>query len=617
MAPDKPGLFEELKRRHVLRAAIIYVAAVWALSQGISQLSPAFGLSTQVTLWFVIACAIGFPFWVAFAWCFKFTPHGIAREDDIPEDAAAIRRLARKLDYWIIGILAVAVVLLLTNQLVLQRGKTLREFAAAGNALPAPTAAVPAKSVAVLPFVNESGKQGEQFFSDGLSEDLITALSQFAGLKVISRDSAFQFRNSTDSSAKIGRLLGVAHLLEGSVQRAGDEVRITATLVSAANGSVVWSQRYDKPYTDLFALQDAITQAVADALKAKLLTTPGAVVQSDRPPSGNLDAYAAFLQGQAAMVLGDICGGESGALGDFRNAIRLDPRYALAWVRLSQCWVGKFRVGHTAADGPQDIAHARAAINTALTLDPNLAAAHTGHAFLLYSMDFDWYGAEAEYRRALQLAPGSSEAKAGLADVLATLGQLHAAIGLRRAALAIDPRNVRGWLWLAGMLVSNGQLADAEHAIRKGLALSPGVSNSYVQLAEIEVLRGHAQQAMAFACEEPSPGWRRYGVALAAQIGPDRTVADAALQTLITQDADTSAYQIAEVYALRRDPDDTFHWLDRAWAQSDSGIQELLTDPFILRYRNDPRFAAFCKKVGLPTIDAAAMKGGTRSGGIR
>jgi len=171
--------------------------------------------------------------------------------------------------------------------------------AAAASPLPASTAAIPAKSVAVLPFTNESGKQDEQYFSDGLSDDLITALSQFAGLKVISRNSAFQFRDSHDSSAKIGTLLGVAHILEGSVQRAGDEVRITATLVNAGDGSIVWSQRYDQPYKDLFALQDAITQSVAEALKAKLLTAPGAVLQSDRPPGGNLDAYTAYQQGLA------------------------------------------------------------------------------------------------------------------------------------------------------------------------------------------------------------------------------------------------------------------------------------------------------------------------------
>lgn len=400
---------------------------------------------------------------------------------------------------------------------------------------------------------------------------------------------------------------GVAHLLEGSVQREGGEVRVSATLVNAADGTIVWSQHYDRPYKDLFALQDAITKAVADALQAKLMTAPDVVVQSDRPPSGNLDAYAAFLQGQAGMVLGDLCDNR-GAMADFQKAVRLDPRYALAYVRLSQCWVGKYRAGHTPTDRPQDIAQARAAITTALTLDPDLAAAHVGHGFLLYSMDFDWYGAEAEYRRALQLAPGNVEAKAELADVLATLGQLREAIALRRAVLEVDPRSVKGWLWFSDMLVANGQLDDAEKAIDKALALDSHMINSYARLAVVEVLRGNVRRTMAFALREPDPVWRRFAVALAAQIGSDRAEADAALHNLIAQDADTAAYQVAEVYALRRDPDDTFKWLDRAWAQRDTGIQELLTDPFIRRYQHDPRFAALCKRVGLPTTtDAGAM----------
>ncbi|MGH8161811.1 MAG: hypothetical protein ACRESR_06665, partial [Gammaproteobacteria bacterium] len=287
------SFFSELKRHHVVRAGIIYIAAVWALAQGISQLSPAFGLSDRITLWFVIACAIGFPFWLAFAWYFKFTAHGIERESEVAEDKAAIQRAGRKLDYWIIGIMAVAVVLFLTNVFVTHREVTIK-----GITLASPAAvAVPAKSVAVLPFKNLGGDSGQEYFSDDLSEDLVTALSQFAGLKVISSHSSFGFRNSTGSAAQIGAELGVAYLLAGSVQREGGQVRINASLVNAADGSTLWSHHYDRPYKGLFALQDDITVAVANALKAKLLTASGAVIQSDRPPGNNLEAYNDYLKG--------------------------------------------------------------------------------------------------------------------------------------------------------------------------------------------------------------------------------------------------------------------------------------------------------------------------------
>ena len=315
MASDKPGFFDELKRRHVWRMAIAYAVAGWLIVQIATQVFPFFNVPDWGVRLVVILVVIGFPVAVAWAWIFELTPEGIRRtaSADSPEarPERETRQIGRKLNSVIVAILILAVALLGWRVLVLRRAPApavakaaiattpfarssvaaVAKPSALADASPLPaTAAIPAKSVAVLPFANESGKSVEQFFSDGLSDDLITALSQFAGLKVISRNSAFQFRDSHDSSARIGKLLGVAHLLEGSVQRAGDAVRITAALVNASDGRILWSQRYDKPYKDLFALQDAITKAVAGALKAKLLTTNGAVVQSDRPPSGNLEA---------------------------------------------------------------------------------------------------------------------------------------------------------------------------------------------------------------------------------------------------------------------------------------------------------------------------------------
>jgi len=196
------GFLFELRRRNVLRAGVLYAGAVWALAQGISQLGPAFGAPDWVTRWFVIACAIGFPFWIAFAWYYEITPQGIKRESEVAPDPSVTHSTARKLDFAIIGVLALAVVLLVTDRFVSHKGATI---------------AVPDKSIAVLPLVNESGEKDQQYFSDGLSEDLITALSQFAGLKVISRNSSFQFRDSSDDAKTIGAKLGVAHLLEGSV----------------------------------------------------------------------------------------------------------------------------------------------------------------------------------------------------------------------------------------------------------------------------------------------------------------------------------------------------------------------------------------------------------------
>jgi len=384
-------------------------------------------------------------------------------------------------------------------------------------------------------------------------------------------------------------------------------VRITATLVNAADGSILWSQRYDKPYKDLFALQDAITQSVADALKAKLLATPGAVVQSDRPPSGNLAAYTAYQHGIAYYALNTEAATRQ-AIAAYQQAIALDPNYAAAYARLSVNF-SDLAVLYGAADAAAMIAEARAAAAKALTLDPDLALAHLAHAQLLSNVDMDWAGAEAEARRALQLVPNDATPQGMLAQLLAARGQNARAVELVRQALASDPRSTYRWRSLSVYLTALGRLDEARQAIDKAIALQPGATVNHEQLAVIAILRGDAEAALVAAQKEPPGPWHDVAMALALQIGPDRKAADAALKKLIAEYAQSAPYQIAEAYALRRDPDAMFQWLDRAWTARDPGVISLLNDPLILRYRDDPRFAAFCKKVGLPTAtDAVAMK---------
>jgi TolB-like protein/Flp pilus assembly protein TadD len=462
-----------------------------------------------------------------------------------------------------------------------------------------------AASIAVLPLANESGDASQQYFSDGISEDLITALGQFSGLKVIGRSSAFQFRNSKEDSRSIGAKLGVAHLLEGSVRKSGDMIRVSAELIDTADGSLQWSEHYDRPYKDLFALQDEVTRAVAVALKSKLLSGEQAAEQSERPPSGSLEAYNALLQGRFY--------GNRGTEADVRKAIdfliqatQLDPRYALAWSKLAVAWT-ELGLSYLEGAPAQDAsAKAREAADRALTISPDLAAAHVARGYLLENADFNWRGAEAEYRRAQALAPNNSSSKLSLADLAATFGELDRAIELMRDALAIEPLQTTGYDRLANILSGSNRLDEAERAIRRAIELQPGADTYHKTLAVIEVLRGNAQAALSAASQEPDGSWQDFAFALARQIGTDRRAADGALKTLIEKDGGDSAFQIAEVYALRNDAKATFEWLDRAWSSRDAGITSLLYDPFILRYKDDPRFAAFCSKVGLPVPGEAS-----------
>lgn len=450
------------------------------------------------------------------------------------------------------------------------------------------------RSIAVLPLVNASNDPDQQFFSDGLSENLIHTLSRFEGMKVIGRTSAFQFRDSKADSATIGRKLGVAYLLGGSVQRAEDMVRINATLTRAADGSTLWAEHYDRPYKDLFALQDEITSAVIAALQVKLLSPDQTATHDDRPPSGDIDAYNAFLHGLKHWHDEDF----SQAAGYMAKAVQLDPGYAMAWAHLSGSWSTAATFGNASpAVAREQMRRARLAADRALQLAPGLGPAHAARAYLQF-YGFDHRGALAECRRAVQLAPNDATVLNGCGYTLAGVGKLREAIRLRERLLSIEPLYVVNDFKYAELLMATGHLDEAAKYLRIAEGMSQPKSSPPYQLMHVAIARGDAKTAQVVAANQPSP-WREMNLAIALQISPDRAAADAALAKVLADKslAKTSPYLIAQAYALRADSDSTMEWLERASA---GDILFLLTDPLILRFRDDPRLIAFCKKIGLP-----------------
>ena len=591
----------ELKRRNVIRTAGLYAVGAWLIVQVTGTILPMFGAPEWLPRSVVVLLAVGLLPVLVFSWVYELTPEGLKRERDVERDESITHETGQRMNRAIFVLLLLAIGCFVLDRFVL----TPRRESAAAQTGPSESkpGSAPENSIAVLPLANASGDKDQQYFSDGLSEGLIVTLSRLQGLKVIGRNSAFQFRDSKDDSKTIGMKLGVAHLLEGSVQHAGDAVRISAELINATDGSTLWSERYDRPYRDLFALQDEITTAVASALKARLLPQPNAPMQSDRPPSGNLEAYAAYLQGKFFSARS----GEA----DFRKAIELyaqatqaDPRFALAWADQSRAAVSLAAAFLDGAAAQEMYARGRSAVDTALKLDPDLAAGYAAQSFLLLSADLDWTGAEHAARRAVQLAPNDGQAKADLSRDLAALGQIEPAIELMQQSLATDPLDARSHNWLAQYLRALGRLDEAAAAARKAIELQPTAGSMHYQLVIIEIMRGDGKAALEAAQHEPA-GWQVDAIALARQVGGDRAEADAALATQVEQDAAAGAFQIAQTYALRNDADKTFEWLERALSNRDPGISYLLFDPFILRFRDDPRFAAFCKKVGLPTTTTA------------
>lgn len=581
-------LIGELKRRNVPRAAILYIGSVWALAQGIAQLGPELGAPESATRWFLIAAAIGLPLWLVFSWRYEFTSQGIKLESEVDDDTQDARNVKRRTDLVIIGVLAIAVVLLLTDRVV-ERTMPAQavQAVAVGN------------SIAVLPFENQSSDKDQQYFSDGLSEGFIIALSRIDGLRVINRKSSFEFRDSKDDAKAIAGKLGVSHLLEGSVRRVGETVRVTATLTKAADGSTLWADNYDRPYKDLFALQDQITSQVATVLKSRLQPASAPKAQSDHPPNGNVDAYDAYMKARSATVLDE-------AVKQFDRAVELDPDYALAYASKARMLVDTVSNGGlSGAEAEQAYEQADAAIEQAMRLAPDQATTRITRGYLLMLRDFDWRGAEAELKRAVELAPDDGDAQYMLGLVRASQGDLAQAVELTRKALQLNPRSADWYRWLVAYLMPLGRLDEAEQAVAKAIELQPkGIYNHHL-LAIAKVLRKDPVAALKAADAEPAGPWRDFAMAFAAQVGPDRAAADASLQA-VEQYADGWAFQMAQVYAVRNDPDAMFEWLQRAWKARDPGMQSLLYDALLLRYRDDPRYAALAKQAGLPWPPVAA-----------
>lgn len=602
----RPSFFAELQRRHVVRAAVAYAVVGWAILQLASIVFPAFGAPDWVLKVVIVGLVLGFPLAMALAWAFELTPEGLRRTEpaDSPDARApeAQQSVGRKLNTLITGVLCLFIVLLLVDRFVLRK-----------NAAEAP--AVSDKSIAVLPLANTGGDPANEYFSDGMSEELINTLGKVRDLTVIGRNSSFQFKGKTEDTKAIAAKLGVAYLLEGSVRKAADRVRIAVDLVKATNGANVWSETYDRELKDIFAVQSEIAGAVAKQMQSKLLGSGNGDVtrlSSDAPPSGSVEAHNAYLLGRYLYARGSEADLRS-SIEELTRATQADPNYALAWAWRSRVLSGLAIQNLQGEEMLKAYSQARAASDTAIALAPDLAFSHVWRGYVLLNADFDWRGAETEYRLALKLAPDDADAKFQLGNLLAAIGQPARAVEMTRQALATDPLNARWNNWLGVYLVGLGRLDEAAVATSKAIELQPQAASFHAVLSMICVLRGDAKGALAAAEGESSPVWRDYAFAIAAQIGTDRAAADAALEKAIETDAESGAYQIAQAYAQRGEGDKVFEWLDRAWDVRDGGIQYLYLDPLILRYKSDPRFAPFCRKVGLPTPDEVAAQAASQA----
>src|SRR5438477_1478026 len=589
------NFFAELKRRNVYKVAVAYGVVAWLLMQVASQIFPFFDIPNWVVRLVVLILIIGFPVALIIAWPVEVTPEGIKRTE--AADAAGQRSRGVAWIYVVLIGVALSVSLFFVGRYT------------AGHATPRPVTqpearpgfqseaatAIPEKSIAVLPLLNESGDPSDEYFSDGLSEELIAALEQIRDLKVIGRSSSFRFKDRKEEPKTIGEKLGVSTLLEGTVRKQGDKVRIVAELINAADGTELWSRIFDRELKDIFAVQAEIAKAVAASLELTLLGIKDAVATNASTKS--VEAHNAYLQGHFYFARRNVEDYRK-AITFFDQATRLDPDYALAYAERSEAWT---YIGDLNTEQKKDAwAAAKRDAEKAVAVGPNLAEAHAALGWVRFFVEWKFAEGLAELRRAKELAPANPTANDLLARVLVYLGQIEEAEKLARQAIELDPLSYLARNNLARILLVEGKLDEADATARKAAELQPTGAAGHRWQVVVAVLRGDGETALREAQLEPNEGYRRFELALAQQIQRDRQAADAALADLIANGLDQLAYQIAEVYAVRGEKDKAFEWLQIAFDEHDTGTLTLLVDPLLRGLRDDSRYKNLLAKLGLP-----------------
>ena len=589
--PARPGMnprnfFAELKRRHVYRVAIAYGVIAWLLIQVATQVFPFFEVSNFVVRVVVAASVLGFPVALIIAWAFEMTPEGLKRADDVAPDEYIPRWSTRKFAALVVSVAILAAGVPLVH--VLRKKPAFLSRVSAASALAE-------KSIAVLPLFNENGDPSDEYFSDGLSEELIAALAQVKGLKVIGRSSSFRFKGQKEESKVIGEKLGVSTLLEGTVRKHGDQVRIVAELVNAADGSELWSRTFDRQLKDIFAVQAEIANAVATSLELTFLNARDSRGRSG--PTKDVEAHNAYLQGHFYFQRRSL---EEylKAVSFFDRAIHLDPEYAVAYAERSEArtWIGDLK------SEEQKEAWSKAARDAerAVVIEPQLAEAHAALGWVRFFAEWRFDEGLAELRRAQQLAPWNPTANDLLARVVVYLDQFEEAEKLARQAVERDPLAYQARASLARLLFVQGKLDEADASARKAAELLPTAAGNHRWQVFVAIQRGDGELALREAELEPDERYRRFELALAHYARRNQPAANAALDELIANDRDVMAYQIAEVYSSRGETDKAFEWLQVSLDNHDTGLLSLLIDPLMRDLKRDPRYNTLLVRVGLP-----------------
>jgi TolB-like protein len=608
------SFIQELKRRNVFKVAVAYFIVGWLVMQVTDTFAPALRLPE----WFPSAVAflllLGFPVAVFFAWAFELTPDGIKRESEVESGQSVKIHNSRKLDRMIIvALLAVVAVLMLGRFLPGQVSpgavttadtsleKPVQEPTAQtvdpGDEQSAPNPSTEddspeSNSIAVLPFINMSSDPEQEYFSDGITEEVLNLLVKIPELKVTSRTSVFTFKDQNVDIPTVAAKLGVANILEGSVRKAGDRVRITAQLIEARNDVHLWSETYERKLDDIFAIQDEIAQEVVKALQIHLLG------EAPSAASTNSEAYNLYLRGKHFETVRNLEGLES-AVKAYQESIALDADFAPAWVGLSNALRKQGENGVT--DLQEAMEASRRAAMQALELDNELAEAWLSLGEIQFYYDWDWSSAEVTVRKALEYGPQNAPVLRLGTWVAMSLGNMERALGLAQLAVDLDPLDYSGLGNLAFAYWSMGQLEKEERIYRRIMELYPdlGLHSMKSFLASTIARQGKPEEALQYLDLNSEHSWQRSISTLVLHSLGRHEEELRILQIMIDEYSQTWPYGVAMTYAWHGDLDKAFEWLDIAFEKKEGMMVQLMINHWLAPLHDDPRWEIILDKLGL------------------
>jgi TolB-like protein/Flp pilus assembly protein TadD len=589
------NFFSELKRRNVYKVAVAYAVASWLLIQIATQVFPFFEIPNWAVRLVVLLLVLGFPVALILSWAFEITPEGIKLESEIEPNKSIKRRTGRKIVAVTIA-LAIVAAGLLAYQLVRSKSTiTPTASAARTEAVIAPSN----KSIAVLPFDNLSRDPDNAYFCEGVQDEILTRLAKVADLKVISRTSTQQFKSAPENLPQIAKQLGVAHVLEGSVQRANDQIRVNVQLINALTDAHLWAETFDRKLTDIFAVESEIAKTIADTLQAKLSGSEQHAIAAR--PTENTEAHQLYLKGR--FFWNKRTGNDlKKSIDYFQRAIVADPNYALAYAGVADAYV--FLPGYTAGTPKDCYPKAMAAAKKALELDDTLAEAHTTLALAIWYYDFDFSLANREFQRAIELNPNYATGHQQYANnTLSALGRFDEAIAEGKRAVELDPLS----------LVINADLGmnyyyarrydEAITQLRKTLEMDPGYYYAHVDLGQVLAAKrafGEAileyQKARALNDDPFVLGLLGHAYASSG----NKTEALKILDQLkeMSRQRYVSTYSFAIVYLALGDKQEALRWLEQSYQdRAGADIGWIRVDSLLDPLHGDPGFEALAEKI--------------------